>query len=253
MKQPKLSIIIPAYQEAARIEKSLDQLAIYLRRHNHTDTEVVVVVADSPDGTAALVRAKAQLFTNLRVIDAGPRVGKGRDVRTGMMEATGSYKLFMDADLATPLHYIQNLYALIEQGSEVIIAVRNLHNSHTGIRKLISSLGNWLVRTVLLPGIYDTQCGFKAFSATAAEKLFRRQTIVGWGFDMEILAIAGLQGYKITQITVPDWSDKPNGSFDNDAITGAAVETFGELAKIVWKRWTGGYRHKRFTYEPYKP
>jgi glycosyltransferase involved in cell wall biosynthesis len=250
MSRPRLSIIIPAYQEAARIQKTLDDLAVYLTKHRYDDTEVVVVVADSPDGTAKLAQDKAKLFKQFRVVNSGPKVGKGRDVRTGILEAAGEYKLFMDADLATPLHYIKNVRQLMDEGAPVIIAVRNLTNSHTGLRKLVSSLGNGLVQVMLLPGISDTQCGFKAFSYEAADELFRRQTILGWGFDMEILAIARMLKYKIAQIQAPDWSDKPNGTFEGE-VTSAAFETLGELLTIVWRRWTGQYKHKHYNYEPH--
>jgi dolichyl-phosphate beta-glucosyltransferase len=248
MSQPRLSIIVPAYQEARRIERTLDDLASYLKKHRYTDTEVVVVSADSPDGTAELAEGKADLFSQFKMIHSGPKVGKGRDVRTGMMEASGQYKLFMDADLATPLHYIKNVRELMDENYEVIIAVRDLTSSHTGLRKLVSSLGNGLVQVLLLPGIKDTQCGFKAFSAQAADELFRRQTILGWGFDMEILAIARMRGYKIAQINAPDWSDKPNGTFEGE-VGSAALETLGELFTIVWRKWTGRYNTKHFTYK----
>ncbi len=251
MSRPKLSLIIPAYQEARRIEASLDQLASYLKRHHYSDYEVLVVVADSPDGTAELADAKSKLFESFRVVHAGPKVGKGRDVRTGMFEAQGDYRLFMDADLATPLHHLESVRKLTAQGKPVVIAVRNLKSSHTGMRKLVSSLGNLLVQILLLPGLKDSQCGFKAFSAEAANELFSRQTILGWGFDMEILAIARNRKYEISQIVVADWSDKPNGTFEGE-VGAAALETLGELFAITWRRLTGRYRHKNFNYEPYQ-
>lgn len=252
MSAPKLSLIIPAYQEAARIEATLDELSTYLKREAMNSVEVVVVVADSPDGTADLAKAKAPLFESLRVIDAGPKVGKGRDVRTGMFEATGEYRLFMDADLATPLHHITEVQAKISEGYEVIAAVRDLTSSHTGLRKLLSGAGNWLVRLLLLPGIKDTQCGFKAFSAAAVEELFSRQAILGWGFDMEILALARMKKCKIALLPVPDWDDKPNGTFEGQ-VTSAAFEALGELLTIVFKRLTGQYKHKHYKYTPYQP
>jgi dolichyl-phosphate beta-glucosyltransferase len=252
MKPPALSIIIPAYQEAGRIESSLDELAAYLDSNHDSDTEVLVVVADSPDGTTALAAAKAKYFKRFRLIAAGPKVGKGYQVRMGMMEAKGAYKLFMDADLATPLHYIDQVRALTRDKPEVIIAMRDLANSHIGLRKLVSSFGNWLVQAVLLPGISDTQCGFKAFSAEAADALFRRQTIMGWGFDMEILAVAHILKYRIVTIPVPDWHDHPEGTI-GDNITSAAVQTLGELGMILLRKWTGRYRHPTFTYKPLKP
>jgi dolichyl-phosphate beta-glucosyltransferase len=226
---------------------------------------VVVVVASSPDGTATLAKAKAKLFKRFRVVPAGPRAGKGRDVRTGIMEAAGNYRLFMDADLATPLHHIATVKQLITaekvaERPEVIIGVRDLSTSHTGfgklLRKLVSSVGNWLLQLLLLPGITDTQCGFKAFSTVASHELFGRQKILGWGFDMEILAIARQRHYRIAQIPIDDWQDQPSGAFDGRldvAILRAAVITLGELMVIIWRRWTGGYRHISFTYKEYRP
>ncbi|HSX41509.1 MAG TPA: glycosyltransferase [Candidatus Saccharimonadales bacterium] len=247
----KLSIIIPAFQEAIRIEKTLEELAAYMHKHEYADTEVVVVTADSPDGTASLARSKAKLFEHFRVVDAGPKAGKGRDVRTGMMEAHGAHRLFMDADLATPLHHLETIRQLAEEGVDVAIAVRDLNSSHRGLRRLISGAGNLLVRVLLLPGIRDSQCGFKMFSAKAADELFRRQTILGWGFDMEILAIARKLGYKIVTFPVPDWDDKPHGTFEDEVRT-AALSTLGELLIISWRRLTGRYNRKTFSYEAYK-
>ena len=101
-----LNIIIPAYQEANRLGSTLEQLSRFLTENGLGTVEVLVVAADSPDGTVDVARSKAGLFKNFRVIEAGPRAGKGRDVRLAMMEAKGEYKLFMDADLATPLHHL---------------------------------------------------------------------------------------------------------------------------------------------------
>ncbi len=251
MIHPQLSIIIPTYNEASRIGHSLDMLSVYLRSHGPKSVEVLVIDADSPDGTAKIAASKESLFTNFRVVSCGPRQGKGHNVRVGMLEAKGEYRLFMDADLATPLYYIASVLKLIEEQPPVIIAVRNLSHSHKGIRKIISNWGNRLVQLVLLPGISDTQCGFKAFSADAAEELFRRQTILGWGFDMEILAIAHMLGYSVAQIKVEDWSDQPNGTFEGK-VTQAALGTLMELAVIFKRRWTGTYRHKNFAYNPSK-
>lgn len=247
--RPQRSIIVPAYQEAARIGETLDRLAEYLREQGAGDTEVVVVVADSPDGTADIARGKADRFKQLRVVEPGPKVGKGRDVRIGMYEAAGKYKLFMDADLATPLHHLQPAWGALENGSDVVIAVRDLTSSHTGLRKFVSGFGNRLVQLLILPGYKDTQCGFKGFTEQAAEQLFSRQTILGWGFDMEILTIARLRKLRVAQLPVPDWSDKPNGTFEAQ-VGSAALETLGELMTIWWRRLIGRYRTPNFSYPP---
>lgn len=246
--RPQRSIIVPAYQEATRIEKTLERLAEYLKQHSSIPTEVVVVVADSPDGTADLARAKAGLFRDFRLVEPGSKQGKGRDVRVGMYEAKGEYKLFMDADLATPLHHLEPAWTQLERGADVVIAVRDLTSSHTGLRKFVSGFGNTLVQIMILPGYKDTQCGFKGFTAKAAEELFSRQTILGWGFDMEILAIARQRKLKVAQLPVSDWTDKPNGTFE-DNVSSAALETLGELFTIWWQRLTGRYKKPSFTYK----
>lgn len=237
-----LTIITPAYQEANRIGGSLELLSDYLADHHFGVVEVLAVVANSPDGTVEVARSKAGLFKNFRVIKAGPRSGKGRDVRLAMMEAKGEYKLFMDADLATPLHHLNTVYNMMKEKADVIIGVRDLHSSHAGLRKIISMAGNLLVRFVLGVNIKDTQCGFKAFRGPVADDLFGVQTINGWGFDMELLAVAQQRGYNIRTIPVPDWQDVEGGTFDNTAIRGA-LSTLKDLLVIRWNLFNGRYEY----------
>ena len=244
MSQIDLSIIIPAYQEAAVIESSLAQLSSWLRSHDYGRVEVLVVVADSPDGTATLAASRSQDFESLRVVPAGERVGKGRDVRLGMLEATGRYRLFMDADLATPLQHLDDVYWHMQRGTKAGIGVRNLWGIHNGLeRKLITKGGNWLAQIILLPGIKDTQCGFKFFEAQAAEKVFNSITILGWGFDMEALALARKYHYKIAQIQVPDWRDPKaaDEGLAGDSATGAAFQVLRDLLRIRWNLITRRY------------
>jgi len=236
-----LSIIIPAYNEARRIGESLEELADYLVANNFGQVEVVVVAAKSRDKTVEIARSKAKLFKSFRVIDAGSHVGKGRDVKLAMLEAKGKYRLFMDADLATPLHHMQAVNRHMQAGADVIIGIRDLQSTHTGLRKFISSFGNILVRLLLRLKLKDTQCGFKAFKATVAEDLFSKQTIMSWGFDMEVLAIAKKRGYQIATIPIDDWQDVAGGTFKNVAVTGA-LSTFKDLLKIKWNLISGKYR-----------
>lgn len=161
-----LTIIFPAYREANRIGNSLEKLSRNIARFKAGEVEVLIVVADSPDGTVEIVRSKASLFKIFRVIEAGPRAGKGRDVRLAMKEANGDYKLFMDADMATPLHHLNTVLRMMEEEVDVVIGVRDLHSSHTGLRRIISIMGNMLVQFILGMSIKDTQCGFKAFRGT---------------------------------------------------------------------------------------
>ena len=112
-------------QEAKRLGSTLEQLSLFLTENSLGTVEVLVVAADSPDGTVDFAHSKAGLFKDFRVIEAGPRAGKGRDVRLAMMEANGEYKLFMDADLATPLHHLNTVLQLMEKEADVIIGVQN--------------------------------------------------------------------------------------------------------------------------------
>src|SRR5262249_22022378 len=150
---PDLTIIIPAYMEAVGIAGSLEKLSAFINSRDYGVVEVVVVVPDSPDGTADIAQTKDGLFKHFKVFHGGPRVGKGRDVRLGIFEATGRYRLFMDADLATPLIHLDEVKAAMDQGAPVIIAVRDLVKIHKGIlRKLMSSFGNIFIQVLILPG-----------------------------------------------------------------------------------------------------
>ena len=201
---------------------------------------MVVVVADCPDATFEIAHSKSYLFEDYKVIQAGHRTGKGRDVRLAMKHAKGEYKLFMDADLATPLHHLKTVLRLMEEEADVIIGIRDLQSGHTGLRKIISVAGNLLVRKVLRLDIKDTQCGFKAFRGPVADDLFGVQTINGWGFDMELLAVAAERGYDIRTIPIHDWKDVEGGTFNNTAIRGA-ISTLKDLLTIKWNLVIGKY------------
>ncbi len=251
---PTLSILIPTLNEEKRIDNTLKELAAYLKKKKY-DAEVIVVDADSQDQTQAVAEAQASRFERFDFLQTGPKVGKGKQVRDGMFAAKGKYVMFMDADLATPLKYLDQVYEIIQKQGKVAICVRDLSQSHKGIRKFISTFGNWLTQTLLVPGIKDTQCGFKAFERETAREVFGRQRILGWGFDMEVLAIARKQGHAIELIEVPDWKDVVEGS----KISGSgfksmkvALQVFLDLLTIKWGLITGRYRTARFHYAPYK-
>lgn len=244
----QISIVIPTYNEKTRIGNTLDKLSAYINKHK-LDAEVLIIDASSPDGTIDEAKKYKSKFKHLNIINAGPKPKgkfiKGKQVKDGMLKAKGKYVVFMDADLATPLKYIETAISQLDSGNQVSICVRNLQKSHKGLRKIISSLGNFLVQTLLLPGINDTQCGFKAFTNEAVQAIFPSQTIESWGFDMEILAIARKRGYAIGLIEVPDWEDVKEGS----KITGgsplkASAQTFGDLLKIKWRSISGKYKVK---------
>lgn len=245
---PELSLVVLAYQEEARIGASLVELSAHLTRTGRRGVEVLVVAASRPDGTSdrtrEIVEGKRPLFNDLRVLVPGPMAGKGRDAKFGMLAARGRTRIFMDADLATPLHHLDAALDLLDTGQDAVIGVRDLTSSHRGTRKMISKVGNLLVQALLLPGISDSQCGFKLFTARAAEEIFVRQTIDGWGFDMEVLAIARTLGYRVATHEVPDWIDVAGGTFSNSAGT-SSVRTLQDLLVIKWRVVRGRYGRLR--------
>jgi dolichyl-phosphate beta-glucosyltransferase len=247
-----LSIIIPAYMEAAGIAGALEELAAFLKTRDYGEVEVLVVIPDSPDGTAKIAESKKGLFQHFRVVNAGPRAGKGRDVRLGIYEAKGRYRLFMDADLATPLRHLDDVHAAMQKDAKVIVAVRDLWSIHKGLlRKLMSSFGNIFIQVLILPGIKDSQCGFKAFEAEAAEAIFSRQTMLGWSFDAEVLKIARLLGYKIKTIEAPDWKDPKVAGMGlvGDSPLKAAIQTLLDTVVIRLNAWGGKYKKSNYAHK----
>ncbi len=237
-----LSIIIPALREEKLIARTLTKTADFITAHPELGVvEVVVVAADAGDSTEDIAKTYAHLFTHYQVINSGPRVGKGHDVQTGVLAARGEKRIFMDADLATPLRHLPALSRALDD-HEVAIGVRNLSGIHKGfIRTFLSQAGNFLIRCVLLPGIKDTQCGFKGFQAAAAKKLCGALKTKGWGFDMEILARARRAKYNIGQVAIPDWHEARTEGLVGDSKTGVALQSLRELAHIktmmILERW----------------
>jgi len=247
-----LSIIIPAYMEALHIAGALAELAAFLDSRDYGTVEVLVVVADSPDGTANIAAIGARLFKHFRVIQAGPRVGKGRDVRLGIFEARGRYRLFMDADLATPLTHLDDIKAFMDRGGDIAIAVRDLFVVHAGfMRKVMSKSANIAAQLLVVRGIKDTQCGFKAFKAGVAEDVFGRMTMLQWSFDMEVLAIARLRGYGIEFIQAPDWKDpKAAGTgLVGDSMIKIVLNGLLDPFKMRRNIWTGRYKTPTYTHK----
>ncbi len=251
--QVDLSIIIPAYMEANHISDTLVRLARFLNTRHYGVVEVLVVTADSPDGTARIAQSQSHLFQHFRLIPAGPRVGKGRDVRLGIYEAKGRYKLFMDADLATPLAHLDDVKTFMDHDGQVAIAVRDLLRIHKGLmRKLMSKAANLAAQALVVPGIKDTQCGFKVFEAAAAEAIFSRMTMLQWSFDMEVLAIARQLGYTISFIETPDWHDpktSENGLVGDSQIK-VVLGGFSDPFKMRLNIWSGRYRKPHYAHHP---
>lgn len=248
MSQPNLSIIIPAYNEADRIGQTIVSLAKFLASRDYGEVEVIVVSQDPHTHRMAVLECKEH--RGFRSIELLKRAGKGGAVRIGMFEAHGQYKLFMDADLATPLHHLDDVIECMGKGADVIIAVRNINVTHSGVRKFISEFGNLLTRMLLTPGIKDTQCGFKAFRDDVAKQLFGRQKITGWAFDMELLAIAHKLKYKIDIIEADDWHDPKVEGLVGDSNAKAAIESGFDMLKVKWRLTTGQYKRISYHHTP---
>ena len=207
---PDLSIVIPAYNEEQRLGPTLEQLARFLATSART-WEIVVVDDGSRDGTVALCERLAARIPALRVIASKPNRGKGSAVRIGMRAARGAIRVMYDADGSMPADELPKLLAPIERGDvEIAIGSRYVAGAIVApqplYRRLWSRLCNRVIQRALVRGIVDTQCGFKAFTAGAAEDLFGRGRIDGWAFDLEILALARRRCYGIAEVGVA-WTD----------------------------------------------
>lgn len=232
-RRPVISIIIPAYKEEATIGATLETLAAYLRARDYPLTEVIVAVGKSPDKTHEKALEKSHLFGAFATLNNVTPSDKGHNVRSAMLKARGEKCVYMDADLATPLHHLDQALKLLDQ-YDIVNAKRNIRSIHTGHRKFISLLGNTLVQTILLPGYKDTQCGFKAFRLPVARQLFARQKILSWGFDMEILALGKKMGFSTAHLPVDDWQDMDGGTLNQGPGKAfrAALHTFLDLLRV---------------------
>ncbi len=244
-----LSIIIPAYNEQRRIRKTLIYISDFLRL-NKIDFEIIVVANNCNDNTVELLnQIKQESIKELIVIDI-PRQGvignmKGYAISVGMQKAIGKYHLFIDADNATTFESVFSFIKYIDGGYDVVIGSRYVKGSEV-IKKqplyrvVLSRLSNLLIQLVLLPGIYDTQCGYKMFSQRASKNIFQKVTVTGWGADMEMLAIAQTQGYKIKEAPIR-WEAQDESTVRAHAFT----YTLKELFAIRWNVARGIYQVRK--------
>jgi len=210
LNQPLLSIVIPAHNEEKRLPPTLEQVFAFLDNQNF-EAEVLVVENGSTDRTYELAQSYSAQHKNLRVIQENGR-GKGLAVRHGMLEARGEYRLMCDADLSMPIEETVKFLAPDIADFDIVIASREAPGSvrynEPRYRHLGGRLINLIIRLLILPGLQDTQCGFKCFRAEAANDLFKRQTLMGWSFDIELLFIARRHGYRIIEVPI-DWYYRP--------------------------------------------
>jgi dolichyl-phosphate beta-glucosyltransferase len=202
----KISVVVPAYNEAGRILPSLDRIVAYMHER-HPDFEALVVDDGSTDGTDAAVRGRFGGSPQVAVVGYGGNRGKGFAVRHGMARASGDLVLFSDADLSTPIEEIEKMLPLVESGYDIVIGSRALAQSDIRERQpLYRELGgkffNLMVRLVVMPELHDTQCGFKLFRRAATAPLLPHLRIDGFAFDVEILALARAIGLRIAEVPV---------------------------------------------------
>ena len=204
--QPRYSIVVPAYNERARIGKTLELILEHLRKQAWS-AEIVIVDDGSRDETFQIASEFASSNPELRVIQNPGNQGKGYAVRNGMLNARGEILLFTDADLSSPIDEATKLFAALENGADVAIGSRWLDPSLQFVRqslkrRIMSRTFNLYLRALLGFSYRDTQCGFKAFTRRAAQMIFPRQRITRWGFDPEILYLAHSMGLKVAEVPV---------------------------------------------------
>jgi dolichyl-phosphate beta-glucosyltransferase len=243
MARPRYSIVVPAYNERARIGRTLDSILEYLRAESWS-AEIVVVDDGSRDETFSFVSQMADENPELRIIQNPGNQGKGYAVRNGMLNARGEILLFTDADLSSPISEAPRLLAALENGADVAIGSRWLDPSlqfqrQSFKRQALSRLYNLFLRTVLWFPYRDTQCGFKAFTRQAAEMIFPQQRITRWGFDPEIIFLAHRMGLKIAEVPVRWGHD--DGSKISPVRDGMRMAA--DTMKIRWHALRGDYSY----------
>lgn len=268
---PFLSVVIPAYNEEERIEATLVSVHNYLVPQPFA-WEILVVLDGATDHTLERVQTFAAQMDNrannvansgqkegrtnggsrhrLRWIERRQNRGKGYTVREGMLAARGQIRLFTDADNSTDISHFDQMRPLLEEGCDVVICSRDRKDvagarqavPQSFFKRLLGNLGNLFIQLVAVPGIWDTQCGFKAFTQEAATSLFPLAQIAGWGFDIEILALAQQQNYRIGIIPA-DWINKAG----THVRTRDYFRTLGEALQVRWNLLTGVYRRSQNT------
>lgn len=205
MQPPFLSLVIPAYNEEARLPDTLSQVGAFLGQQAYS-SEVLVVDNNSTDQTAKIIQEYSKQFKFIQG-HFEKKPGKGAAVRRGMNQAQGEFLFMCDADLSMPIEEVNRFLPPRLEGYQIAIASREAPGSirydEPQFRHLGGRLMNWLIQLFILPGLNDTQCGFKCFTREVARDLFGKQTLEGWSFDIELLYIARQRGYKIIEVAIP--------------------------------------------------
>ena len=236
------SIVIPAYNEMARIGATLAEVVSCVEA-NGWNAEVIVVDDGSTDETVDIVKAVAARHPMVHLLSNGANRGKGYSVRHGMLRANGGIVMFTDADLSAPMQEAHRLFTAIHQGADVAIGSRWLERGRQTIRqplyrRFFGRCFNFVTRMIMRLPFADTQCGFKAFTRAAAQTVFQLQRIERWGFDPEILFIALKRGYIVREVPVTWGHDERSRiSYLKDGL-----QMLDELIFIRWNALIGAYR-----------
>jgi len=236
---PALSVVIPAYNEQARLPYTLSEIEAYIRRAR-LDCEVIVVDNGSDDATSAVVQQASATFPGLRLLRTDGR-GKSRAVRTGVLAAHAGVVLFADADLSWSVDDLARFLALVGESDPIVIGSREglgaRRIGEPGYRHFMGRVFNGVVQALAVPGIEDSQCGFKAFRADAARAIFSRQTIDGFGFDVEVLYLARRLGFAVRVVPLR-WEHKANSRV---APVGDTLGMLSDVLRVRLNDWRGVY------------
>ncbi|MEZ5353745.1 MAG: glycosyltransferase family 2 protein [Bryobacteraceae bacterium] len=239
-----LSVVIPAYNEEKRLPSTLAAVSGYLAGSEFRPVEILVVDDGSTDGTAALVEGLRKRYPALRLLKNPGNRGKGYSVKHGMLEATGDWVLFSDADLSAPIDELDKLFDRVQkEGADVAIGSRALNRNLIGVhqsvfRETAGRFFNLMMRVLVGLPFWDTQCGFKLFRKRAAGEVFSRLQLERFGFDVEALFIARKRGFKTIEVPVR-WNhvDGTKVSMFRDSL-----DMFLDLLRVRWNQVRGLYR-----------
>ena len=242
-----LSIIIPAYNEERRLPGTLEQIDRFLRAQSFT-YEVLIVENGSTDRTTEMAENFAREHPYMRVLHS--QKGKGAAVKMGMLSARGEYRFICDADLSMPIEEVTKFLPPVLNSYDIAIASREVPGARRYdepfYRHLEGRVFNWIVRVLAVPGIQDTQCGFKCFKRDVALDIFPYQTMDGWSFDVEVLYIARKRGYRLVEVPV-NWYYKANSRINPIK---DALDMLLEVLKIRLNAWKGVYDRREEVRQP---
>jgi dolichyl-phosphate beta-glucosyltransferase len=234
--RPNLTLVIPAFNEVGRIGTTVTKVCEYLDRQPYA-WELIVVIDGGSAQAGVEARRAAQAHPTVRVVENDINRGKGYSVRRGFQAAQGARLVFIDADLSLPIAGLQPMMARFDAGADVVIGSRMAagaeeRGTQPALRRVMSRVFNGVVQRVVLPGLADTQCGFKGFTAEAASAIFAAQTIDRFGFDVEVLFLARKHGYRIDELPV-ECTYHP----------GSSVSRVGDVSRMLLDLWRIRRRH----------